>query len=87
MCKCYGMNLATGEPVSAGEAGVIAAQSRRAGYSAYNAYLPLGGVAGDDITTGLPRVEELRGKKPMAYLAEISVWLMLRTRITFIHKY
>jgi DNA-directed RNA polymerase subunit beta' len=75
--KCYGMNLATGEPVSAGEAvGVIAAQSiGEPGTQLTMRTFHSGGVAGDDITTGLPRVEELfeaRKPKKMTSLAEIS---------------
>ncbi len=75
--KCYGMNLATGEPVSMGEAvGVIAAQSiGEPGTQLTMRTFHTGGVAGDDITQGLPRVEELfeaRKPKKMAQLAEIS---------------
>ena len=75
--KCYGMNLATGEPVSAGEAvGVIAAQSiGEPGTQLTMRTFHTGGVAGDDITQGLPRVEELfeaRRPKKMTTLAEIS---------------
>ena len=75
--KCYGMNLATGEPVSAGEAvGVIAAQSiGEPGTQLTMRTFHTGGVAGDDITQGLPRVEELfeaRKPKKMTSLAEIS---------------
>ncbi|MDR3310212.1 MAG: DNA-directed RNA polymerase subunit beta' [Oscillospiraceae bacterium] len=75
--KCYGVNLATGEPVSIGEAvGVIAAQSiGEPGTQLTMRTFHTGGVAGDDITKGLPRVEELfeaRRPKKMAILAEIS---------------
>ena len=75
--RCYGMNLATGEPVSAGEAvGVIAAQSiGEPGTQLTMRTFHTGGVAGDDITQGLPRVEELfeaRKPKKMTTLAEIS---------------
>jgi DNA-directed RNA polymerase subunit beta' len=75
--KCYGINLATGEPVSAGEAvGVIAAQSiGEPGTQLTMRTFHTGGVAGDDITQGLPRVEELfeaRKPKKMCLLAEIS---------------
>ncbi len=75
--KCYGMNLATGEPVSAGEAvGVIAAQSiGEPGTQLTMRTFHSGGIAGDDITQGLPRVEELfeaRKPKKMALLAEIG---------------
>jgi DNA-directed RNA polymerase subunit beta' len=74
--KCYGMNLATGGPVSEGEAvGVIAAQSiGEPGTQLTMRTFHTGGVAGDDITQGLPRVEELfeaRKPKKMAILAEI----------------
>ena len=75
--KCYGINLATGQPVNAGEAvGVIAAQSiGEPGTQLTMRTFHSGGVAGDDITQGLPRVEELfeaRKPKKMAVLAEIS---------------
>ena len=75
--KCYGMNLATGRFVNAGEAvGVIAAQSiGEPGTQLTMRTFHTGGVAGDDITQGLPRVEELfeaRKPKKMATLAEIS---------------
>ena len=75
--QCYGMNLATGKPVDAGEAvGVIAAQSiGEPGTQLTMRTFHTGGVAGDDITQGLPRVEELfeaRKPKKMAVLAEIS---------------
>ena len=75
--KCYGINLAIGQPVSAGEAvGVIAAQSiGEPGTQLTMRTFHTGGVAGDDITQGLPRVEELfeaRKPKKMAVLAEIS---------------
>ena len=75
--KCYGLNLATGSPVSTGEAvGVIAAQSiGEPGTQLTMRTFHTGGVAGDDITQGLPRVEELfeaRKPKKMAILSEIS---------------
>ena len=75
--KCYGINLAIGKPVNAGEAvGVIAAQSiGEPGTQLTMRTFHTGGVAGDDITQGLPRVEELfeaRKPKKMAQLAEIS---------------
>ena len=75
--KCYGINLATGMPVNAGESvGVIAAQSiGEPGTQLTMRTFHTGGVAGDDITQGLPRVEELfeaRKPKKMAVLAEIS---------------
>ena len=75
--KCYGINLAIGRPVNMGEAvGVIAAQSiGEPGTQLTMRTFHTGGVAGDDITQGLPRVEELfeaRKPKKMATLAEIS---------------
>ena len=75
--RCYGMNLATGKPVNSGEAvGVIAAQSiGEPGTQLTMRTFHSGGVAGDDITQGLPRVEELfeaRKSKKMAVLSEIS---------------
>ena len=75
--KCYGINLAIGKPVNAGEAvGVIAAQSiGEPGTQLTMRTFHTGGVAGDDITQGLPRVEELfeaRKPKKMATLSEIS---------------
>ncbi len=75
--KCYGVNLAIGEPVGPGEAvGIIAAQSiGEPGTQLTMRTFHTGGVAGGDITQGLPRVEELfesRRPKKMAQLAEIS---------------
>jgi len=75
--KCYGMNLATGEPVNVGEAvGIIAAQSiGEPGTQLTMRTFHTGGVAGDDITQGLPRVEELfeaRKPKGLAVISEIS---------------
>ena len=75
--KCYGMNLATGKPVGPGEAvGIIAAQSiGEPGTQLTMRTFHTGGVAGGDITQGLPRVEELfeaRKPKKMATLAEIG---------------
>ena len=75
--RCYGINLAIGEPVGAGEAvGIIAAQSiGEPGTQLTMRTFHTGGVAGGDITQGLPRVEELfeaRKPKKMAQLAEIS---------------
>jgi DNA-directed RNA polymerase subunit beta' len=72
--RCYGRNLASGEPVGVGEAvGIIAAQSiGEPGTQLTMRTFHTGGVAGDDITTGLPRVQELfearvpRGKAPIA---------------------
>ena len=75
--KCYGVNLAIGEPVGEGETvGIIAAQSiGEPGTQLTMRTFHTGGVAGGDITQGLPRVEELfesRRPKKMAQLAEIS---------------
>jgi DNA-directed RNA polymerase subunit beta' len=64
---CYGTNLATGELVNIGEAvGIIAAQSiGEPGTQLTMRTFHTGGVAGDDITQGLPRVEELfEARKP-----------------------
>ena len=59
--KCYGANMATGQPVQVGEAvGIIAAQSiGEPGTQLTMRTFHTGGVAGGDITQGLPRVEEL----------------------------
>ena len=75
--KCYGMNLATSKPVGPGEAvGIIAAQSiGEPGTQLTMRTFHTGGVAGGDITQGLPRVEELfeaRKPKKMATIAEIG---------------
>ena len=75
--KCYGMNLATQQPVGPGEAvGIIAAQSiGEPGTQLTMRTFHTGGVAGGDITQGLPRVEELfeaRKPKKMATIAEIG---------------
>ena len=75
--KCYGMNLATSKPVGPGEAvGIIAAQSiGEPGTQLTMRTFHTGGVAGGDITQGLPRVEELfeaRRPKKMATLSEIA---------------
>ena len=75
--KCYGMNLATSKEVDLGEAvGIIAAQSiGEPGTQLTMRTFHSGGVAGDDITQGLPRVEELfeaRRPKKMATIAEIT---------------
>ena len=72
---CYGRNLATGEPVKVGEAvGIIAAQSiGEPGTQLTMRTFHTGGVAGADITQGLPRVEELfeaRKPKGLAIIAE-----------------
>ncbi|BAF58494.1 DNA-directed RNA polymerase, beta' subunit/160 kD subunit [Pelotomaculum thermopropionicum SI] len=73
--KCYGRNLATGRQVDIGEAvGIIAAQSiGEPGTQLTMRTFHTGGVAGDDITQGLPRVEELfeaRRPKGQAIIAE-----------------
>ncbi len=75
--KCYGMNLATQSPVGPGEAvGIIAAQSiGEPGTQLTMRTFHTGGLAGGDITQGLPRVEELfeaRKPKRMATLSEIG---------------
>ena len=75
--KCYGMNLATQQPVGPGEAvGIIAAQSiGEPGTQLTMRTFHTGGLAGGDITQGLPRVEELfeaRKPKKMATLSEIG---------------
>ena len=65
--KCYGANMATGQPVQVGEAvGIIAAQSiGEPGTQLTMRTFHTGGVAGGDITQGLPRVEELfEARKP-----------------------
>lgn len=74
---CYGRNLATGEPVRVGEAiGIIAAQSiGEPGTQLTMRTFHTGGVAGADITQGLPRVEELfeaRKPKGLAIISEIG---------------
>ena len=75
--KCYGRNLATGNPVNIGEAvGIIAAQSiGEPGTQLTMRTFHSGGVAGVGITQGLPRVEELfeaRKPKGLAYITEID---------------
>ena len=75
--KCYGANMATGEAVQVGEAvGIIAAQSiGEPGTQLTMRTFHAGGVAGDDITQGLPRVEELfeaRKPKGLAIIAEFG---------------
>ncbi|MFY9113720.1 MAG: DNA-directed RNA polymerase subunit beta', partial [Dethiobacteria bacterium] len=75
--KCYGRNLATGKVVDVGEAvGIIAAQSiGEPGTQLTMRTFHTGGVAGDDITQGLPRVEELfeaRKPKGQSVISEIS---------------
>ena len=75
--KCYGANMASGEPVQVGEAvGIIAAQSiGEPGTQLTMRTFHAGGVAGDDITMGLPRVEELfeaRKPKGLAIISEFA---------------
>ena len=75
--KCYGANMATGQPVQVGEAvGIIAAQSiGEPGTQLTMRTFHTGGVAGGDITQGLPRVEELfeaRKPKGLAIIAEFA---------------
>ena len=75
--KCYGANLASGDDVNIGEAvGIIAAQSiGEPGTQLTMRTFHAGGVAGDDITQGLPRVEELfeaRKPKGLAIISEIA---------------
>ncbi len=75
--KCYGANMATGEPVQVGESiGIIAAQSiGEPGTQLTMRTFHTGGVAGGDITQGLPRVEELfeaRKPKGLAIITEIN---------------
>ncbi len=75
--KCYGANMATGEAVQVGEAvGIIAAQSiGEPGTQLTMRTFHTGGVAGGDITQGLPRVEELfeaRKPKGLAIITEFA---------------
>ena len=75
--KCYGANMATGQPVQVGEAvGIIAAQSiGEPGTQLTMRTFHTGGVAGGDITQGLPRVEELfeaRKPKGLAIISEFA---------------
>ena len=75
--KCYGSNMATGQAVQVGEAvGIIAAQSiGEPGTQLTMRTFHNGGVAGDDITQGLPRVEELfeaRKPKGLAIITEFG---------------
>ena len=81
--KCYGINLATGDKCNVGEAvGIIAAQSiGEPGTQLTMRTFHTGGVAGDDITQGLPRVEELfeaRKPKGLAIISEISGTVTIR---------
>ena len=78
VCKfCYGMNLATGNEVEVGEAvGTIAAQSiGEPGTQLTMRTFHTGGVAGDDITQGLPRIQEIfeaRNPKGQAVVTEVT---------------
>ena len=81
--KCYGANMATGQAVQVGEAvGIIAAQSiGEPGTQLTMRTFHTGGVAGDDITQGLPRVEELfeaRKPKGLAIISEIDGKVQVR---------
>ncbi|RQD77421.1 MAG: DNA-directed RNA polymerase subunit beta', partial [Candidatus Syntrophonatronum acetioxidans] len=81
--KCYGRNMATGRIVDIGEAvGIIAAQSiGEPGTQLTMRTFHTGGVAGDDITQGLPRVEELfeaRKPKGLALISEIDGTVEIR---------
>ena len=84
-CKCYGSNMATGKPVNLGEAvGVIAAQSiGEPGTQLTMRTFHTGGVAtADDITQGLPRVEEIfeaRKPKGLAVITELSGSVEIKT--------
>ncbi len=75
--KCYGRNMATGDQVDVGEAvGIIAAQSiGEPGTQLTMRTFHTGGVAGDDITQGLPRIQEVfeaRNPKGQAVITEIK---------------
>ncbi|MFS0784201.1 DNA-directed RNA polymerase subunit beta' [Bacillus sp. 1P06AnD] len=75
--KCYGRNLATGQEVEVGEAvGIIAAQSiGEPGTQLTMRTFHTGGVAGDDITQGLPRIQEIfeaRNPKGLSHISEID---------------
>ena len=81
--KCYGANMATGQAVQVGEAvGIIAAQSiGEPGTQLTMRTFHTGGVAGGDITQGLPRVEELfeaRKPKGLAIITEIPGVVMIK---------
>ena len=76
-CKCYGMNMATAQKINIGEAvGIVAAQSiGEPGTQLTMRTFHTGGVAGADITQGLPRVEELfeaRKPKGLAIVSDVS---------------
>jgi len=79
--KCYGRNLATGQEVEVGEAvGIIAAQSiGEPGTQLTMRTFHTGGVAGDDITQGLPRIQEIfeaRNPKGLAHISEIDGYVL-----------
>ncbi len=83
--KCYGRNLANGKLVDIGEAiGIVAAQSiGEPGTQLTMRTFHTGGVAGDDITQGLPRVEELfegRTPKGQAIITEKSGYIKIITK-------
>src|SRR5699024_279184 len=74
--KCYGRNLATGANVEVGEAvGIIAAQSiGEPGTQLTMRTFHTGGVAGDDITQGLPRIQELfEARNPKGQAVSVSL--------------
>ncbi|MRX72552.1 DNA-directed RNA polymerase subunit beta' [Bacillus lacus] len=84
--KCYGRNLATGSDVEVGEAvGIIAAQSiGEPGTQLTMRTFHTGGVAGDDITQGLPRIQELfeaRNPKGQATISEIEGTVVSLTEV------
>lgn len=82
--KCYGANLATGEPVQVGESvGIIAAQSiGEPGTQLTMRTFHSGGVAGGDITQGLPRVEELLRQESRKVLPSSQRFLVLLLSMT-----
>ena len=84
--KCYGRNLATGQEVEVGEAvGIIAAQSiGEPGTQFTMRTFHTGGVAGDDITQGLPRIQEIfeaRNPKGQAVISEIDGEVMILMKV------
>ena len=89
--KCYGSNLATGQAVQVGEAiGIIAAQSiGEPGTQLTMRTFHTGGVAGGDITQGLPRVEEIfeaRKPKGLAIITEFGGIATIKdTKLSLIH--
>lgn len=81
--KCYGLDLGTGQPVNVGEAvGIIAAQAiGEPGTQLTMRTFHTGGIAGQDITQGLPRVEELfeaRKPKGVAVISEIEGYVSIK---------